>query len=120
MTKGPLKCIGATTYKEYFTYFEKDAALNRRFQRIDIEEPSIKDTIKILNGIKDHYEEFHGVHYNLDSVKEIANLADRYITDRAFPDKAIDIMDDIGAICNRKNKVTDQKSKIKIDTKLVI
>ena len=68
-----------TTYKEYFTYFEKDAALNRRFQRIDIEEPSIKDTIKILNGIKDHYEEFHGVHYNLDSVKEIANLADRYI-----------------------------------------
>jgi ATP-dependent Clp protease ATP-binding subunit ClpA len=103
LTKGPLRCIGATTYKEYFTYFEKDAALARRFQRIDIKEPNLNDTIQILHGIKPYYEDFHNVRYTHSAIKEIVSLTDRYVSNKVFPDKAIDVMDEIGAHYNTNN-----------------
>jgi ATP-dependent Clp protease ATP-binding subunit ClpA len=94
---GILRCIGSTTYKEYRQYFEKDRALVRRFQKIDVAEPSIPDTIKILKGIKAYYEEHHKVRYTADAVKAAVELAAKYINDRKLPDKAIDVIDETGA-----------------------
>jgi len=91
------RCIGATTYQEFKQYFEKDRALSRRFQKIDIKEPSIEDTIKILEGIKDKYEEFHKVKYSEKAIKACAELSAKFINDRHLPDKAIDILDEAGA-----------------------
>lgn len=114
LTKGPLRCIGATTYKEYFTYFEKDTALARRFHRIDIKEPDADDTVQILSGIKSYYEDFHNVSYTNSAVREIVILTDRYISGKVFPDKAIDVMDEIGAYYNtshpNKNPSTNRQS----------
>ena len=97
LQSGSLRCIGSTTYKDYRNYFEKDRALVRRFQKIDINEPSIADTIKILKGLKPYYEEHHRVRYTLDALKSAVELAARYIHDRKLPDKAIDIIDEVGA-----------------------
>lgn len=94
---GTLRCIGSTTYEEYKNYVEKDRALSRRFQKIDIEEPSVADTYAILQGLQNRYEEHHGVKYSQNAVKATAELADRYITDRFLPDKAIDVIDEVGA-----------------------
>ena len=94
---GTLKCIGSTTYKEYRTYFEKDRALVRRFQKIDVHEPSIADTIKIMMGLKPYYEEHHKVRYTGDAIKTAVELSARYINDRKLPDKAIDVIDEVGA-----------------------
>ena len=94
---GILRCIGSTTYKEYRQYFEKDRALVRRFQKIDVAEPSIPDTIKILKGIKAYYEEHHKVRYTADAIKAAVELAAKYINDRKLPDKAIDVIDETGA-----------------------
>jgi ATP-dependent Clp protease ATP-binding subunit ClpA len=90
---GLLRCIGSTTYKEYRQYFEKDRALVRRFQKIDVAEPTIADAIKILKGLKPYYEEYHKVRYTADAVE----LAAKYINDRKLPDKAIDVIDEVGA-----------------------
>lgn len=119
LTKGPLRCIGATTYKEYSNHFEKDAALNRRFQRIEVEEPSVQNTLNIIDGTKSYYEEFHRVHYTKASLNEIVNLAHRYIPGRAFPDKAIDLMDDLGASYNASMSSVKRRREKKIDTKYV-
>ncbi|MBI2234017.1 MAG: ATP-dependent Clp protease ATP-binding subunit ClpA [Micavibrio aeruginosavorus] len=97
LSGGQLRCIGSTTYKEFRNYFEKDRALVRRFQKIDVKEPSIEDSIKILQGLKPYYEEHHGVKYTNDAIKAAVELSARYIGDRKLPDKAIDIIDEVGA-----------------------
>ncbi len=97
LAAGTLRCIGSTTYKEYRQYFEKDRALVRRFQRIDINEPSIEDTIAILKGLKPSFETFHKLRYTADAVKGAVELSARYIHDRKLPDKAIDVIDETGA-----------------------
>src|SRR5215468_1488124 len=94
---GVIRCIGSTTYKEYRNYFEKDRALVRRFQKIDINEPTIEDSIKILRGLKPYYERHHKVRYTSDAIKAAVELSHRYIGDRKLPDKAIDVIDETGA-----------------------
>ncbi len=94
---GKLRCIGSTTYKEYRNYFEKDRALARRFQKIDINEPSVEDTIKILHGLKPYYEDHHKIRYTGEALRTAAELSARYINDRRLPDKAIDVIDEAGA-----------------------
>ena len=100
LASGTLRCVGSTTYKEYRGYFEKDRALSRRFQKIDINEPTVPDTIKILNGLKPYYEKHHSVRYTADAIKTAVELSDRYIGDRKLPDKAIDVIDEVGASQN--------------------
>ncbi len=97
LATGELKCIGSTTYQEYHSIFEKERALARRFQKIDVKEPSVNDTIKILKGLKSRYEEHHDVTYTMPALETAARLAERYITDRFLPDKAIDVIDEAGA-----------------------
>lgn len=97
LSNGEMRCIGSTTYEEFRSIFEKDHALVRRFQKLDIEEPSVQDTIKILKGLKKYYEDYHGVKYSINALKVAAELAARHITDRQLPDKAIDVIDEAGA-----------------------
>ncbi|HEX4890172.1 MAG TPA: ATP-dependent Clp protease ATP-binding subunit ClpA [Alphaproteobacteria bacterium] len=97
LQSGALKCIGSTTYKEFRQFFEKDRALLRRFQKIDVNEPTIEDAIKILNGLKPYYEEYHKVRYTGDAIKLAVELSAKYIHDRKLPDKAIDVIDEVGA-----------------------
>ena len=97
LAQGTLRCIGSTTYKEYRQYFEKDRALVRRFQKIDVNEPSIADAIEIMKGLKPYYEEFHKVRFTQDAVKAAVELSAKYINDRKLPDKAIDVIDETGA-----------------------
>jgi ATP-dependent Clp protease ATP-binding subunit ClpA len=97
LASGSLRCIGSTTYKEYRSYFEKDRALVRRFQKIDVAEPSVEDSIKILKGLKPYYEQHHHVRYTAEAIKTAVELAARYINDRKLPDKAIDVIDEVGA-----------------------
>ncbi|RDD66178.1 ATP-dependent Clp protease ATP-binding subunit ClpA [Thalassococcus profundi] len=94
---GKLRTMGSTTYKEFRQHFEKDRALSRRFQKIDVNEPSVPDTIKILKGLKEYFEEHHRVKYTADAVKTAVELSARYINDRKLPDKAIDVIDEAGA-----------------------
>jgi ATP-dependent Clp protease ATP-binding subunit ClpA len=97
LASGTLKCMGSTTYKEFRQHFEKDRALVRRFQKIDVNEPTIDDTIKILKGLKSYYEDFHKLKYTDDAIKAAVELSAKYITDRKLPDKAIDVIDEAGA-----------------------
>src|SRR5919108_1174222 len=97
LASGELKCIGSTTYHDYKSYFERDRALGRRFQRIEIPEPSHDDAVKILEGLKPHYEKHHGVHYSAGAIKAAVKLSAKHIKDRRFPDNAIDGIDEIGA-----------------------
>ena len=97
LASGTLRCIGSTTYKEYRNYFEKDRALVRRFQKIDVNEPSVEDSIKILQGLRPYYEDHHKVRYTAEAIKSAVELAARYINDRKLPDKAIDVIDEVGA-----------------------
>ena len=94
---GTLRCIGSSTYKEYRNYFEKDRALVRRFQKIDVNEPSVDEAVKILRGLKPYYEAHHGVRYTAEAIRTAVELASRYINDRRLPDKAIDVIDEVGA-----------------------
>jgi ATP-dependent Clp protease ATP-binding subunit ClpA len=97
LASGELKCIGSTTFQEYRGIFEKDHALSRRFQKIDISEPSVEETFEILKGLKSRFEEHHHVKYSTRALRTAAELADRYITDRHLPDKAVDVIDEAGA-----------------------
>jgi len=97
LSSGKLRCLGSTTYQEYQSIFEKDRALARRFQKIDIVEPSVEDTTKILQGLKDKYEEHHGIRYTNKALKAAATLSAKYINERFLPDKAIDVIDEAGA-----------------------
>ena len=94
---GKLRCMGSTTYKEFRQHFEKDRALARRFQKIDVNEPSVEDAVKILRGLKPHFEEHHGIKYTADAIRTAVELSARYINDRKLPDKAIDVIDEAGA-----------------------
>ena len=113
LSSGAIRCIGSTTYKEYRQFFEKDRALVRRFQKIDVAEPTIPDAIEILKGLKPYFEEYHKVGYTDEAIKAAVELSARYITDRKLPDKAIDVIDETGAAQmllpekSRKKKLTD-------------
>jgi len=98
LSSGEVRCIGSTTFTEFRGIFEKDSALTRRFQKIDVAEPSVEDTYKILKGLKSRFEEHHKVKYTDKALKAAAELADRYINDRNMPDKAIDVIDEVGAL----------------------
>jgi ATP-dependent Clp protease ATP-binding subunit ClpA len=97
LASGELKCIGSTTYHDYKSYFERDRALARRFQKIEIPEPSQEEAYKILEGLKSHYEKHHGVHYSTAAIRAAVQLSAKHINDRRLPDKAIDVIDEIGA-----------------------
>ncbi|MBL0883693.1 MAG: ATP-dependent Clp protease ATP-binding subunit [Chitinophagaceae bacterium] len=103
LARGELQCIGASTLDEYRMYIEKDGALDRRFQKVIVEPPSVEDTITILNNIKSKYEDFHNVSYGDDAIDACVKLSDRYMTDRLLPDKAIDVLDEVGARVHLKN-----------------
>jgi ATP-dependent Clp protease ATP-binding subunit ClpC len=105
LARGELQCIGASTLDEYRQYIEKDGALDRRFQKVMVEPPSQEDTIHILTNIQPRYEEFHNVSYSEEAIKACVRLSDRYITDRFLPDKAIDVLDEVGARVHLKNIV---------------
>ncbi|WP_073973761.1 ATP-dependent Clp protease ATP-binding subunit ClpA [Erythrobacter donghaensis] len=98
LSSGAIRCIGSTTYKEFRNHFEKDRALLRRFQKIDVNEPTIEDTIKILKGLRTAFEDHHKVKYTPDAIKTAVELSARYINDRKLPDKAIDVIDEVGAM----------------------
>ena len=110
LADGTLKCMGSTTYEEYRKVFEKDHALTRRFQKIDVDEPSVADTIKILHGLKKYYQDHHKVKYSAAALTSAVELSHRYMTDRRLPDKAIDVIDEVGAL-----QQTRPKSKRKIN-----
>lgn len=103
LARGELQCIGASTLDEYRMYIEKDGALDRRFQKVMVDPPSVDETIQILNNIKSRYEEYHNVTYSDDALEACVKLSDRYITDRLLPDKAIDVLDEVGARVHLKN-----------------
>ena len=119
---GQLRCIGSTTYKEYRSYFEKDRALSRRFQKIDVAEPSVADTIKILAGLKPRYEQHHGVKFTQAALRTAVEMSARYINDRKLPDKAIDVIDEAAAAQNllppsrRKSQIGQKEVEATIAT----
>lgn len=111
LARGEIQCIGATTYDEFRESIEDDGALNRRFQRVTVDQPSLEDTLIILTNIKEKYEKFHLVKYEDSILELIVNMADRYISDRFFPDKAIDIMDEVGSYKRLENMKVPKKIK---------
>lgn len=113
LQSGEIRCMGSTTYEEYKNHFEKDRALSRRFQKIEISEPTVEETVAILKGLQKHYEEFHGVNYTHFSLKAAAELSERHITDRFLPDKAIDVMDEAGALYKLSSR-TRKGDRIKV------
>lgn len=117
LARGELQCIGASTLDEYRMYIEKDGALDRRFQKVIVDPPSVEETTQILNNIKSKYEDYHNVTYNDEAIDACVKLSDRYITDRLLPDKAIDVMDEVGARVHLKNinvpqNIVDLEKKI--------
>ncbi len=122
LSGGTIRCIGSTTYKEFRNHFEKDRALLRRFQKIDVNEPSIEDTIKILAGLRSAFEDHHSVKYTPDAIKSAVELSARYINDRKLPDKAIDVIDEVGAMqmlvppSKRKKTITAKEIEAVIAT----
>ena len=113
LARGEIQCIGATTFDEFKKHIEKDGALVRRFQKIILKEPTINETIQILNNLKGSFENFHKVHYDDGVVDAIVTLSDRYITDRQFPDKAIDVMDELGSDKKINVKISESIEKLK-------
>ena len=122
LSGGTIRCIGSTTYKEFRNHFEKDRALLRRFQKIDVNEPTIEDTIKILKGLRSAFEEHHKVKYTPDAIKTAVELSARYINDRKLPDKAIDVIDEVGAMqmlvppSRRKKTITAREIELVVST----
>src|SRR5688572_20957270 len=122
LSSGAIRCIGSTTYKEYRQFFEKDRALVRRFQKIDVNEPNIDDAIEIMKGLKPYFEEFHHLRYTNEAIKAAVELSARYITDRKLPDKAIDVIDETGAaqmllpISRRRKLITEKEIEATIAT----
>ena len=114
LASGEIRCIGSTTYEEFRNFFEKDRALSRRFQKIDVKEPSIDETIKILNGLKRHYQEHHNVKYTKSALRAAAELSARYIGDRHLPDKAIDIIDEAAALIRLNRPVNEGPATVTV------
>ena len=108
LSSGQIRCIGSTTYKEYRNYFDKDKAFSRRFQKVDIPEPTTNECFEILKGIRKYYEKFHNLKYTDDSLKIAIDLSNRYIAEKKLPDKAIDIIDEAGAY----KKTFENKKKL--------
>ena len=104
LARGDIQVLGATTLDEYRKHIEKDSALERRFQPVIVDEPSIADTIEILKGVRDYYEKYHRVRISDEVIRQAALMSERYITDRYLPDKAIDIIDEAGSKANLQNK----------------
>lgn len=117
LTDGKIRFIGATTFEEHKKFFEKDKALSRRFQAIDVKEPSIEEAIKILNGLKDNFEEYHNVEYTYKAISDAVVLSDKYINDRFLPDKAVDIIDEAGSYSRIQSGNTDDK--VIVDEKII-
>jgi ATP-dependent Clp protease ATP-binding subunit ClpA len=111
LAAGRLRCIGTTTYEEFKKYFARDRALSRRFQRIEIPEPSEEESEDILKGLQSKYEEYHNVHYTEEAIKQAVHLSAQYINDRYLPDKAIDVIDECGAYMRMKYEASDQQSE---------
>ncbi len=120
LASGDIKCMGSTTFQEYRGIFEKDRALSRRFQKIDVMEPSIDETYKILKGLKQSFEEFHGVKYRDSALKAAAELAGKYINDRHLPDKAIDVIDEAGAFQRLQAESKRKKVITHTDIELIV
>jgi ATP-dependent Clp protease ATP-binding subunit ClpA len=120
LANGNLKCIGSTTYQEYRSVFEKERALARRFQKIDIKEPTVNETIKILKGLKSRFEEHHDVKYTMSALETAVKLSARYITDRHLPDKAIDVIDEAGANRQLQPKNTRKKKITVSDVESIV
>ncbi|TDH36167.1 ATP-dependent Clp protease ATP-binding subunit ClpA [Pseudohoeflea suaedae] len=122
LSSGAIRCIGSTTYKEYRQFFEKDRALVRRFQKIDVNEPTLDDAVEILKGLRPYFEEYHKVKYSDEAIKAAVELSARYITDRKLPDKAIDVIDETGASqmllveSKRRKKITETDIEATIAT----
>nr|WP_316654033.1 ATP-dependent Clp protease ATP-binding subunit ClpA [uncultured Gellertiella sp.] len=122
LSSGAIRCIGSTTYKEYRQFFEKDRALVRRFQKIDVNEPTIPDTIEIMKGLKPYFEEYHKLRYSNEAIKSAVELSARYINDRKLPDKAIDVIDETGAAqmllpaSKRRKLITEREIEATIAT----
>ncbi len=114
LNSGRLRCIGASTYEEYKNYFEKDRALSRRFQKIEIQEPGIEETIGILRGLKSYYEKFHGVRFSEGALKAAAELSAKYINDKYLPDKAIDVIDEAGAVLRLSEGFRPGKNVVRV------
>ncbi len=117
LARGELQCIGASTLDEYRMYIEKDGALDRRFQKVMVEQPSVEETIEILTNIKSKYEDFHNVTYNEEAIDACVKLSDRYMTDRLLPDKAIDVLDEVGARVHLKN-INVPKEVVELEKKI--
>ena len=117
LARGELQCIGASTLDEYRMYIEKDGALDRRFQKVMVEQPSVEETIEILTNIKSKYEDFHNVTYNAEAIDACVKLSDRYMTDRLLPDKAIDVLDEVGARVHLKN-INVPKEVVELEKKI--
>ncbi len=120
LTKGDLTCLGATTFQEYRQHFEKDKALTRRFQRLDVTEPSVSDTLLILHGIKKKYEDFHQIQYTDESLKACVDLSQKYLVNSKLPDKAIDLLDEVGSTVklNKAEKIVEPKDVLEVVSKL--
>ncbi len=123
LNSGRLRCIGASTYEEYKNYFEKDRALSRRFQKIEIQEPSIKETIEILGGLREYYEIFHGVKFSEAALRAAGELSAKYVNDKFLPDKAIDVIDEAGAVLKlspayKNKKIVGTKEVEKVVAKM--
>jgi ATP-dependent Clp protease ATP-binding subunit ClpA len=122
LSSGAIRCIGSTTYKEYRQFFEKDRALVRRFQKIDVNEPTIADTIEIMKGLKPYFEDYHQLKYTNDAIKAAVELSARYINDRKLPDKAIDVIDESGAaqmllpVSKRRKLITEREIEATVAT----
>lgn len=120
LASGELRCIGSTTFEEYKNHFEKDRALSRRFQKIEIAEPTIEETVQILEGLKPRYEAFHQIHYTPSSLRAAVDLSAKYINDRYLPDKAIDVIDEAGASFKLKKKTRQRKNVVIRDIEKVV
>ncbi|KAF0184202.1 MAG: ATP-dependent Clp protease ATP-binding subunit ClpA [Nitrospirae bacterium] len=114
LNSGKMRCIGACTYEEHKNHFEKDRALSRRFQKIEIQEPSIDETISILKGLKSYYEDFHNVKYTVAALKSAAELSAKYINDKFLPDKAIDVIDEAGASLKLLNAEKEGRERVTV------
>jgi ATP-dependent Clp protease ATP-binding subunit ClpA len=114
LNSGRLRCVGASTYEEYKNYFEKDRALSRRFQKIEIQEPGIVETIGILRGLKPYYEKFHGVRFTEDALRAAAELSAKFINDKYLPDKAIDVIDEAGAVLRLSEGFRPGKNTVRV------
>lgn len=121
LTNGNFRCIGSTTHEEFKNHFEKDRALSRRFEKIDLNEPSRDEAVEILNGLKSRYEDFHSIKYSDDAIESAVNLSLRYLNERYLPDKAIDVIDEVGAmlaLSNKKTSVVGEKEITNVISKM--